>query len=151
MTTTTTVEGDKKIPKIIIFLNLQMGKYNHEVTVRGLPFGSAFTLSVPSGGQRGGGGGRRGGGGGKRGGGSGGNVKDKKKKNQRCWRCKEKGHYGNECQFSEEDAAAKKAEYLKKKEEKAPTTSSAATKPPFPGWKPNLVIPNPPTNNNVDM
>lgn len=46
-----------------------MGKYNHRVTVSGLPFGSAFTLTVPGvGGGNRGGGGRRGGGkgGGKR-------------------------------------------------------------------------------------
>ncbi|XP_035706061.1 uncharacterized protein LOC118435058 [Folsomia candida] len=95
-----------------------MGKYNHQVTVSGLPFGSPFTLSVPgsSGGNRGGDG-KRGGGGGKRGGG-GGNVKAKNKKNQRCWRCKEKGHYGSECKYQEEEASAKKAEFLKKKKKR---------------------------------
>ncbi|OXA59150.1 capsid protein [Folsomia candida] len=125
---------------------LKMGKYNHRVTVSGLPFGSAFTLTVP-----GVGGGNRGGGG-RRGGGKGGG-KQKNKKNQRCWRCKEKGHFGNECNYTEEEAAAKKAEFFKKKEEKAATsTSAAAFKPPFAGWKPGFVMPTPPTNpNNIEM
>ncbi|XP_035709961.1 serine/arginine-rich splicing factor RSZ22-like [Folsomia candida] len=134
-----------------------MGKFNHKVIVTGLPFGSAFTLSVPggSGGKRGGGsgGGKRGG---SAGGGKPGGNKDKKKKKQRCWRCKERGHPGKECKYSEEEAAAKKAEFSKKKEENASTSSSTtsaeAVKPPFPGWKPGCVVPPPPTHtNDVDM
>ncbi|XP_035715768.1 cold shock protein 2-like [Folsomia candida] len=137
-----------------------MGKYNHQVTVSGLPFGSPFTLTVPrtSSGNRGGGGGNRGGGGGNRGSGGGkrsGNAKHKKKKKQRYWRCKEKGHFGNECKYSEGVAAAKKAEFLKKKEENAATTAATASssvKPPFAGWKQGFVMPTPLTNtNNFDM
>ncbi|OXA46196.1 hypothetical protein Fcan01_19371 [Folsomia candida] len=141
----------------VLFREGKMGKYNHQVTVSGLPFGSAFTLTVPGDARGDGGGvgarggvdgrGGRGGGRGGRGGGRGGRG-GRVSKPAKMYSSRERGHIAVDCPYSKDEAIVKRDAADEKK--KSPSSTSAASTSttyhvaPFAGWKPGFVMPPPP-------